>query len=155
MIRNTGIFLNKRKPIKITHIEDPYTFWFKYTDEDDRELQTELLETDITRYSIGFMNISKQFHFEHGDIVSALLQQDNCNKWIRARIERIDDSTAIKKFHIWSYDHGCEFCVESNRLVPLLMEKLATKPIANNFIGGLSHIVPAKMVCVSFFVHFY
>lgn len=151
MIRNNATFLNKRKPIEITHIEDPYTFWFKYTDEDDKEIQTELLEIEITRYSIGFSNIKKKFNFKQGDVVAALLQQDNYDKWIRARIDRIYDSEENQKIHIWSYDHGCDFHVESNRLVPLLDKKLTAKPIANNFIGGLSDIVPAKRVCVFFF----
>lgn len=135
---------NMEQNIKITHIEDPYQFWFKFEQQMQKDDTIDALELEIAEY----VEKTKQCaavvnHLNIGEYVALHFQENNVEKWVRGSIKRKNRTT--NTLTIWLIDNGCETQVEPNCVVPL-DRQLATNPTSNLYIGGLCDARPAQPV---------
>lgn len=132
--------------IQITHIQDPYQFWFKFEQKMQKDDIIEALELEIAEYiekSKQCGEVVNVSHLNVGDYVAVYFQENNTEKWLRGSIK---GKNRIKNtFSIWAIDNGCEIQVEANCVMPL-DRKLATNPTTNVYIGGLCDGRPAQPV---------
>lgn len=133
-----------KKLIKITYIINPEFFWYKH---DDLSENTRLnaLETKLSEIALN-SNCSKWKAelIKSRQIVVIFIRE--WHKWCRGLIENIDGSSA----EIWCIDYACSVSLPINQnIIPLDDEIFADFPVRNVFIGGLSGIAPAAIVCIS------
>lgn len=134
---------NMEQMIKITHVQDPYQFWFKFEHQNDIN---EALELEIAEYVEKSKQCEKIVNVSHlnvGDYVAAHFPENNTDKWLRGRIKA--KNRMKNTLTIWLIDDGCEIQVEPNCVMPL-ERQLATNPISNVYIGGLCDARPAAPV---------
>lgn len=138
----------KRKTIKITHIESPHKFWFKYTDNTVSNDKINDLENRIAQYAEDYQcNNNLYTYVPKLNSIVAIFSTE-WNKWIRAKVSDIDENTVGEmRIFVWSIDHGRKVETEVEFMVPILDEDLINAPITSVCVGGLFGIMPAIQVC--------
>lgn len=136
---------NAEKVIRITQIENPHKFWYKYSNDVTQDRLLEKLESEIGEYAFNCLEEPRP-NLQLGDVVVAF--HSDWNKWIRGKIKAIKRSKIDEELvKIWAIDYGCIISLPGDRVFILEELDLAYRHPINIHIGGLSKIVPAKFVC--------
>lgn len=133
--------------ITITHIDNPYRFWFEYGGRKDE--YTELMIGEVYKYADKMHKAGNWLNANEaivGDYVAAFVHDNTGQKWVRGYIRATEDASN-GGFRFWSIDNGCEFRVEANCLVSLKDSEFATPITTRLYVGGLCDSRPAGMVC--------
>lgn len=136
--------------IKITKFDNPHKFWYKYCNFHESDTQLVSLERRIAEY------VEQTLEFEDGepdlevDDVVAFFHTD-WKRWIRCVVGNPleNDPTSIRS---WLIDYGFKMTLRKNKVVPLRNISLAYHQAINIHLGGLSDIVPAKLVCYAVYL---
>lgn len=147
-VHNTKMAANNKNCdenlIKITKFDNPHKFWYKYCNFYESDTQLVSLERRIAEY------VEQTLQFEDGDAdleagdVIAFFHTD-WKRWIRCVVGNSleNDPASIRS---WLIDYGFKMTLPKNKVVPLKNMSLAYHQAINIHLGGLSDIVPAKMV---------
>lgn len=131
--------------IKITKIDSPHKFWYIFSNDPAENRTIEQLERQIAEYIDElFQSEGAEPVLEVGDVVAVF----HCEwkRWIRGSVEQILHEGEETKIRLWLIDYGCKLTMPKNKMVPIKDPQLAYRP-SNVRLGGLSDIVPAKLVC--------
>lgn len=133
--------------IKITKIDNPHKFWYKFSNDSTENRAIEQLELHIAKYIDELLESEgDEPVLDVGDVVAVF----HCEwKWIRGSVEQILNEGEEAQIRLWLIDYGCELTMPRNKMVPIKDPQLAYRP-SNVRLGGLSDIVPAKLVCHAF-----
>ena len=129
--------------IKITHIESPHKFWYKKCDDLIGNERLKELEDNIKIYATDIREWKEHLPINRGDEVVAL--HSGWNKWIRGKAGRLQSGSQTNIF-VWAIDYGCSLLLPLADVYLLEDQMLAYINPINVHIGGLSGILPAKIV---------
>lgn len=139
----------KRKSITITHIVNPQLFWFKFNENQNEKLFNTYanFQKQIDAYAENYLTnelSDDEEPIKNGDVV--LMLHEGKKKWIRARIESIENiADEHSPTNVWAMDYGQMMESSLAVTIPLNDSTLASYPVKNVHIGGLSDVAPAEL----------
>lgn len=137
-----------KKVIKITQIDSPHKFWYKYCNDAVQDRLINKLEREITDYANELLARTDPLPtLREGDVVA--VHHYDWHKWIRGksgRLKMAKKDSEVDSIYIWAIDYGCKLLVPLHQVLPLTDVDLAYRRPINVHIGGLSNIVPATIV---------
>lgn len=142
----------EQKEIQITKFNNPHKFWYKHCNDATEEGLLKDLERKIEEY------VNESMGFE-GDEPILTLDDVVCvhhpvwKRWIRGSIIKRQENDEESSIRLWLIDYGCKLKT-TDRVVPLKDEHLAYSRAINVHLGGLSDIIPAKLVCYGSVSHY-
>lgn len=144
---------SKRKQITITYIVNPQLFWFKFNENNNEESFNthtsfqEKIDAYVENYLTNELADDEE-PIKNGSVVLVLCEEKK--KWIRARIESFENAADEKSpTKIWAIDYGQVMESSLAITIPLNDTTLASYPVKNLHIGGLSDVVPAELDILS------
>lgn len=134
--------------IVIYQIDNPHKFWYKKSDDLVENQRLRELEENLKKYATDLVDWQEHHQpINRGDEVVAF--HTAWNKWIRGKAGKLKTGSDGDIF-VWAIDYGCKLVMPLKDVYLLEDRTLACKNPINVHIGGLSGIMPAKIVSLSF-----
>lgn len=130
--------------IIVTHIENPYLFWFKYDCGERDDANGRSLDENLHKYAEQVRNAGRQSSADAlhvGEYVAARIESAAAPKWIRGYLEE-----AGKCCSVWCIETGRVFQVPADCLVPLANTEFASHPTCGILKGSLCDSRPGRLV---------
>lgn len=141
---------SRRKPIIITYIVNPQLFWFKFNENKNEKLLSNThpsFQMQIDAYVKNYVTnelLDAEEPINNGSVVLVFCEKNN--KWIRARIESFENiADKHSPTNVWAMDYGQVMESSLDVTIPLNDTSLASYPIKDLHIGGLSDVAAAEL----------
>lgn len=134
--------------IEIFQIDNPHKFWYKKCNDLVENERLKELEDNLKIYATDLLEWQEHLQpINRTDEV--VVFHAGWKKWIRGKAGKL--KTGSKgEIDVWAIDYGCKLAVPLKDVYFLEDRELASKSPINVHIGGLSGIVPAKVVSSEF-----
>lgn len=138
--------------IQIVQVDNPHKFWYKNCNDLVENQRLEELEDNLKNQVTDLLEWQEhQQPINRGDEVVAY--HAGWDKWIRGKAGKLKTGSKADmgpSIEIWAIDYGCKLVIPLKDVHFLEDKTLACKGPINVHIGGLSGIVPAKVVSFEF-----